>query len=407
MDVLLDEVKPAHCQFGGFKGSGTVHLLAELITESMEALDDNRSASTLISVDLSKAFNRMRHSQCLDQLARKGASSQSIRMAASFLSGRSMRIKLPGGVFSAPRLTPGGSPQGTKSGNFFFCVASEGLSQIHPTLDHPLPPPEGPDCPPFSPTSSDSTEDSNPSSPLGGVRYDRRMSAKKLLLQSSDSEDEPLPVDRMAAQHMNPPRWIDKDLLEANFIDDMTGHEKCGLDFGFSGISTKKETRLLWARKLECFLNAVKENCKLRGMQVNEDKTQILCISTAINYDIRSFIRMGDGQRTSADTLKIVGYTFGRRPGPAEHLKQLRRSYGARAWTIRHLKKMNLPADLLVRIYCSLIRPIFDYASPAYHTTLTDQQSESLERLQRATLKTIYGLNTSYATASRCPVSPL
>lgn len=113
---------------------------------------------------------------------------------------------------------------------------------------------------------------------------------------------------------------------------------------------------------------------------------------------MRSFIRLPQGPRISSDTLKVVGYTFGRRPGPAEHIKQLRKSYGARAWVIRHLRRLDLEPGLLVRIYFSLIRPIFDYASPAYHTTLTDQQSESLERLQRSTL-TIFGLNVSYAAA--------
>ena len=154
----------------------------------------------------------------------------------------------------------------------------------------------------------------------------------------------------------------------------MTAHEKCCLELGFMSLSVNKETRLLWAAKAETFFNAVRANCAERGMQVNDAKTQILCITTAINYDVRSFIRLPDGPKTSSDSLKVVGYTFGRRPGPAEHLKQLQKSYRARAWVVRHLKKMKLDSGLLVRIYCALIRPIFDYACPAYHSTLTDQQ---------------------------------
>ena len=50
----------------------------------------------------------------------------------------------------------------------------------------------------------------------------------------------------------------------------------------------------------------------------------------------------------------------------------------------------------LTDIYTSFIRPIFDYAAPSYHTLLTDKQAESLERLQRATLKTIHGFDLSY-----------
>ena len=75
----------------------------------------------------------------------------------------------------------------------------------------------------------------------------------------------------------------------------------------------------------------------------------------------------------------------------------LRRKYGARAYVIRHLKRdAVVPPEMLVRIYCSLIRPIFEYAAAAFHTLLTQEQSECLERMQRMTLKTIFGWNLSY-----------
>ena len=123
-------------------------------------------------------------------------------------------------------------------------------------------------------------------------------------------------------------------------------------------------------------------------MLVNEKKTQLLCITSAINYDVRSFVRLPGEVRTSTDTLKVVGFTFGRRPGAAEHVKALRRSYGARSWAIRHLKRSGIGQETLVRIYCALIRPVLEYASPAFHTILTQQQSDELERFQRTSLKT-------------------
>ena len=51
---------------------------------------------------------------------------------------------------------------------------------------------------------------------------------------------------------------------------------------------------------------------------------------------------------------------------------------------------------MLVQVYQSFIRPVFDYASPAYHTILTDEQAENIERMQRMTLKTIFGFDTPY-----------
>ena len=110
LDWIYEEVPQEDSQFGGYKGSGTDHLLCELTTNIMEQVDDNLAAVGLISVDMAKAFNRMSHEACVEALARQGASTQTIALVANFLSGRSMRIKLGRGIFSTLRETPGGAP---------------------------------------------------------------------------------------------------------------------------------------------------------------------------------------------------------------------------------------------------------------------------------------------------------
>ena len=70
---------------------------------------------------------------------------------------------------------------------------------------------------------------------------------------------------------------------------------------------------------------------------------------------MRAQIKAGEEEILSTDTLKIVGFTFGRRPGPGAHIRALRVKYGARAHVIRHLKQIGVDQDMLVRIYLSLI----------------------------------------------------
>ena len=71
--------------------------------------DDNCAATTLISIDLEKAFNRMQHQNCLRKLAKYGASNQTLALTAAFLEERTMRMKLPGYLSSVRRI-PGGTP---------------------------------------------------------------------------------------------------------------------------------------------------------------------------------------------------------------------------------------------------------------------------------------------------------
>ena len=397
LDRMQEEVSLAETQFGGVKGTGTVHLLAELVTETMECLDDNRAAVSMVSVDMSKAFNRVKHDLCLSALAKHGASNETLKMAASFLENRRMKIKLPGSAtaFSTSRRTPGGAPQGTKCGNFLYCVAARELKE-EGTI--------GTEEPQSALGLTElnrrimAQEDTPPSSPLGGYDRDVRQRPKACWYDSSDTEDEWTSVHRLASLHCPPPRWKNRPLKEVEFVDDMTAAEKVDITGGISTLSERKEKRKIWSRQGQSFFDKVKDNSIRCGMVVNDRKTQILCVTAAINYDVRSFLNISGEMTTSTDTLTVVGFTFGRRPGAEEHVKKLRKMYGARAWTIRHLKKVGMDQKLLVRIYCELVRPIFEYECPAFHTILTDDQSERLEKMQRATLKTIFGMDVTYET---------
>ena len=196
--------------------------------------------------------------------------------------------------------------------------------------------------------------------------------------------------------HERPPRWDERPIKEVRFVDDLTGAEKIDITSGTSLITTRKEERTVHAPLCQKYLSNIQANTSRLGMRVNEDKTQLLCVTSSINYQVRSSVDIGEETLISGDSLKVIGFTFGRRPGAAEHTKNLRKKYGSRAYSIRHLKKAGISEETLTAVYKSFIRPVFDYASPAFHTILTDDQAEGLERMQRSTLKTIYGFDVPY-----------
>ena len=76
--VFQSEVDVSDLQYGGIKGTGVNNFLARMWDEILNGLEEQKTAITLMSVDFSKAFNRMQHQACLKSLARRGASNQSI-----------------------------------------------------------------------------------------------------------------------------------------------------------------------------------------------------------------------------------------------------------------------------------------------------------------------------------------
>ena len=119
LERLQAEVTLKYSQFGGIKKTGTTHFLAETVHKVIECLEDGQSAVSILSVDFSKVFNRMCHHACVSELANRGASSDSIAMVSAFLVMKQMQVKI-NNTKSTLRHVRGGSPQGTRLGNFLL-----------------------------------------------------------------------------------------------------------------------------------------------------------------------------------------------------------------------------------------------------------------------------------------------
>ena len=89
-------------QMGGMRGAGTEHYLVQLFQLVLEALEDPRAASVITSIDYSKAFNQLDFLHCLEALAAKGASSELISVVGSFLTSRTMLVKVGQAVSRPP-----------------------------------------------------------------------------------------------------------------------------------------------------------------------------------------------------------------------------------------------------------------------------------------------------------------
>ena len=67
-------------------------------------------------------------------------------------------------------------------------------------------------------------------------------------------------------------------------------------------------------------------------------------------------------------------------------------------WILRHLKIAGFSEAELAVGYRTVIFPILDYCAVIYHPMLTDEQDQTVERMQPQALKCIYGYKDSYAS---------
>ena len=194
------------------------------------------------------------------------------------------------------------------------------------------------------------------------------------------------------------PTWRQKPVTVKKFVDDNLQNEKVSMrqlpTYEMNGI-TYKNAR---AGRSEDMFRHISAKAHEQGLRVNTDKTTLLAISGAISYEARAHLY--DSQNTridSTDTLKVLGFTFNKTGTIHDQVEILCKRFRARTWALRDLRKSGFTQEELLRVYTTTIRPIIEYSSVVYHSMLSKEQSDYIEKQQCRALKNIYGSDISHA----------
>ena len=402
----MEEITLKDNQFGGVKGCSTSHMLLSIWSEICENCEDYRSGTVLTAIDYAKAFNRVSFQECLKAFKAKGASNAIIKLLATFLTNRTMSVKV-GSARSQPKDVNGGCPQGSILGVFIFNVTTDGLENkllgikegASESSDSRTDPPK--EAVTSSPASGASPPDWD-LSPLGGGRY--RVRDMELVFERGvknapgiNYTDEGL-VEIVPEIKVGTQVLTEKPIVIRKYVDDNVSIEK--LNYGQTPIvvdpaSGKPEKKRLAPVSQNAFRSITKE-AEDKGMVVNSDKTQLLVISDALNYTARAFIADRHGNVIEdKESMKILGFEFGKKPTVALQVQTILNKFRRKYWSLRHLKKLGFNQEELVKVYRTVIRPAADYCDVVYHSMLNDEQDEALERAQIGALRTIFDYKLS------------
>ena len=360
-------------------------------------------------------------------------------MIASFLKGRTMRVKI-GTTLSEKRSINGGSPQGCVSANALFCATIEALQTGEldcsamdaafapegsssscyagetilaniPRFDRdvlefeqngwnvPINSPTSLMCPPteriLSPISPPSPLAT--SSPVSGLDesnlFTRPLQGMNPMRRVEDTRTpDHLPSQTLLNSFLGMPQgWVDWDLWFKKYIDDgLAGEKVCNIN-SISHVSSKKENKYVHASKSEHFMKLTIQNAHKIGMKINTSKTKMMCVNVAKNSVVNTYINIEGTTIEGGDEIKILGYKMGRELNASKQVSFIEKKFYSRLWTLRNLKKASFSETDLVKVYESYIRPVIEYCSVVYHPLLTYDMKKRLENLQLRALKTIYG----------------
>ena len=322
LEKLTNEVQLKSNQYGGIRGSSTNHFLINMMDNILNALEDPANVVALMSIDFSKAFNRVDHRTCIDALAQAGASSHSLSMVSAFLRNRQMRFNV-NNVLSSSRQVRGGSPQGTKLGNFLFVVTidkiEERLRDLTPSIEDP------------SVITDELDEDDSLglrflAGRVGAVRRfnsgvehtstPHKTGEMNSVLRYGDNSGRDPTLDPTFDLVPSPPNepWFDK------YVDDVNAGEALQVSNASLKISDQRTVRSILAGGCQEAFERISSNAASIGMQVNPSKTQLLCVSGSSYCDTTCHIEINDEKIVSLPSMTLLGFPFGNRPNIDQHI---------------------------------------------------------------------------------------
>ena len=395
---LRDEIPLDQCQYGGIKNCSVDHLLVDLLEGIMNPLDRG-NASVLLALDFEKAFNRLNHKECLAQLRKLGASPQTVDLIRSFLTNRHMRVRV-GTILSSPRLLKGGSPQGSILGCLLYCLATQQLGgdllqrghpwQASPTT-HSTPPTTTGPSPPVA------------ASPTGGFEVPSWAISDPNILAASPSTDDSFTTARQSPSTLTPSSGLEESIEQFaieffKYIDDTSLLQTIDIARAVRHISSAAPTESLPSEDLDWVMQRLTSRAEEIGMKINGKKTQVLVVAPANGYLTTTSVRVEGTVVTPVDALKLLGFHINSSCSMTEQVKALVGKFRKRFWSLIHLRGAGISGDRLFRLYICLVRPVLEVNSVIFHSMLSKQQSNEIEKLQKKVIRLCYGQFYCYET---------
>ena len=175
--------------------------------------------------------------------------------------------------------------------------------------------------------------------------------------------------------------------LRWKYVDDLTlGEIVCAKSNANSQLQTDLDNLGAW--------------CAENDMLPKPEKCHMMHICNLRNEPVIPNFVLNNERINTTDNMKLLGVTIQSNLNWDTQVNQMISKASKRMYMLYVLKRFRASAEDLTSVFRMYVRPILGYASPLWHSSLTKQQSDQLELIQkracRIILGTVYG---SYAEA--------
>jgi hypothetical protein len=117
-------------------------------------------------------------------------------------------------------------------------------------------------------------------------------------------------------------------------------------------------------------------------MNINFNKTKEMVIGTLSNSP-PPVISINNNTIQRVTNFKLLGVTLDRTIKWHSHINLICNKASSRLYFLKQLRRNHVKEDDLFIFYTAFIRPVVEYACPAWHSSLTIEQSNRIEQIQK------------------------
>ena len=122
-------------------------------------------------------------------------------------------------------------------------------------------------------------------------------------------------------------------------------------------------------------------------MKLNISKCKELIIDFSKDKRIFPSLQIADNYINRVDSAGILGITLQSNMKWNIHVENIIKKASKRLYILRLLRRSNANNETLITVYCTVIRPILEYACQVWHFNIQNYLCEDMERVQKRVLK--------------------
>jgi len=140
---------------------------------------------------------------------------------------------------------------------------------------------------------------------------------------------------------------------------------------------------------MQSFVDDLAQQAAQHNMNVNTKKTKEMLIGPIAKNPPQQLTLSGTTV-DRVDTFKLLGVHVSADLKWTQHVNAISAKAASRIYFLKQLKRTGAQMSDLMHFYTAIVRPVLEYASPVWHSSLTVAQTETLESLQKRALRIMY-----------------